>query len=85
MVLIREGTDAQTLGVIYVSVLQAVMLYGSDKWLTTPWFGRVLGLFHHRVTLRMTVRQSQRKQDGEWVYPPLDVAITEAVLMEVET
>ena len=53
-VLIREGADASTLGRIYVAVVQAVMLYRSETWVMTPHIRRVLGRFHHRMTIRLT-------------------------------
>ena len=35
-VLIKEGGDAQTLGGIYVTVAQAIMIYGLETWVMTP-------------------------------------------------
>ena len=83
-VLSREGADAWTLGRIYVAVVQVVMIYGSEKWVTTPHIGRVLGGFHHRVDHRLTGRQTQRGRDGGWVYTPMEDAMEEAGLLEVE-
>ena len=40
-VLVREGADARTSGIIYVVVVQAVLLYGSETWVMTPHIGRV--------------------------------------------
>ena len=34
-VLGREGADGQTSGHIYLAVVQLVMLYGSETWVTT--------------------------------------------------
>ena len=45
----------------------------------------VLGEFYHRVTHRLMRRQPQKDQDGGWVYPPLEDAMAEAGLQEVET
>ena len=59
-VLIREGVDARTLGRIYVTVVQAVMLYGFETWVMTPRSGRVLDGFHHRVARKLIVRQPRR-------------------------
>ena len=84
-VLRREGSDARTLGRIYVTVVQAVMIYGSETWVITPYIGRVLGGFHHRVACRLTGRQPWRGQGGGWVYLLLEDAIAEAGLMEVDT
>ena len=48
-VLSREGADAQTLGQIYLTVVQLVMLYGPESWVLTPRMKMVLGGFYHRV------------------------------------
>ena len=46
---------------------------------------RVLGSFHHRVAHRLTGRKTQKGRDGVWFYPPLEDAMAEAGLQEVET
>ena len=56
-ILIRERSDAHTLGHIYLAVVQLVLLYWSETWVLTPRMKRVLGRFHHRVDLRLTGRQ----------------------------
>ena len=84
-VLIREGTDARNLGNIYVAVVQAVMLYGSDTWVMTLRVGWVLCVFHHRVACRLTGRQPRIGQDGGWMYTSLKDMMVESVLLEVET
>ena len=55
--------DACTLGGIYVAVVQAVMLYGSETWVVTPRIGRVLGVFRHRVDRRLRGIQPWRGRD----------------------
>ena len=42
-VLVREVSDARTLGGIYVAVVHAVLLYRSETWVMTPLIGRVWG------------------------------------------
>ena len=85
LVLIREGADAQTLGRIYVVVVQAVVLYRSEKWVMTPHIGRFGDRLDQRVAHRLTGRQPRRGRDSGWVYPPLEEAMVEAGLKEVET
>ena len=46
---------------------------------------RVMGGFHHRVSLRLTGWQTRKVRYGGWVYPPLEDAMEEAKLKEVET
>ena len=81
----REGADARTSGQIYLAVVHLVMLYRSDTWVMTPHIGRVWGISHHRVSHRLTGRQTWKGRDGLWVYLPLEDAMAEAGLQEVET
>ena len=46
---------------------------------------RVLGRFHHRVDHRLTEWQPRRGRHGGWFYPPLEDAMEEAGLQEMET
>ena len=48
-VLGREGSDARTLGMFYVTVVYAVLLHGLEMWVMYPHNGRMLGGFHHWV------------------------------------
>ena len=50
-------------------VFQAVLLYGSETWVTTLYMEGVLVVFHHRVGLRMTARQPWRRRYGRGLYP----------------
>ena len=72
-------------GQIYLAVGQSIFLYGSEKWVMTPRIGRVLGGFHHKVARRLTGRQPRLGRDGLWIYHPLEDAISEAGLKEMET
>ena len=61
------------------------MLYGSETWVMNPHIGRALGGFHHRVVHRLTGRQPRKGRDEVWTYPPLEDAMAEAGIHEVET
>ena len=52
-VLRKEGANARTLGQIYLVVVQAVLIYGSETWVLTPSMKRVFGGFQHRVACRL--------------------------------
>ena len=56
--LIREGEDEQTSGQIYLELVQLVLMYGSETWVTTLHIERVLGGLYHRVVHRLMGRQS---------------------------
>ena len=84
-ILIRGGADAQTSGQIYLAVVQSVLLYGSKTWVLTPHMKRVLGGFHHGMDLRLTGQQPWKGWDRVWDEPPMEYAMAEAGLQELET
>ena len=73
------------MGIIYVTVVQAVLFYGSEMWVLIPRICRFMGIFRHRVARRLMGKLLRRGRDGGWMYPPLAEAIVEAGLPEVET
>ena len=77
--------NARKSGQIYLTVVQYVLLYGSETWVLTPHMQRVFGSFHHRVDHRLTGRQPPKGRDGGWVYPLLEDAIARVGLQKVET
>ena len=81
----REGEKTQVSRIFFKSVVQAVLLFGSETWVMTPRMGRTLGGFQHRVDRQISGRQPQLLQDGSWEYPPLEEAMWEAGLQEVES
>ena len=55
-VLGKDGVYGCIKGLLYVSVVQAVLLYGSEKWVMYPHIGRTLSGVQHMVVHRL-VRQ----------------------------
>ena len=51
-ILRREGVDKRTEGRLYLAVVQAVLLFGSETWVLTPQLDKALVGFHHRVARR---------------------------------
>ena len=84
-VLSREGEDAQTLGQIYLEVVQSIIIYESESWVLTLCMKRVWGGYHHRVARMLTGRQPQRGQDGGWFYLLLEDAMEEVGLRDLGT
>ena len=83
-VLVRDGEDEWVLGLFYIELVHEVLLYGSDMWVISPRIVRKMGGFHHKVVRRLTRRQPRRKMDGTWVHLPLEEAMSEAGIHEVE-
>ena len=70
-------------GIFYVAVVQAVLLFGSETWVMTPYMDKALKGFHHRVVRRMEGMGPKRQHDGIYVYPPIGVALATVGLDEI--
>ena len=68
-ILKREGANAQTMAKFYMTVIQAVLLYGADSWTITKRNWKRLEAFHHRAVRYMTGQHIKKKGDGSWEYP----------------
>ena len=56
----RDYAIPRVLGMFFKAVVQAVLLFGSETWVTTPRMGRDLGGFQQRVARRINGRQPKR-------------------------
>ena len=52
-ILSREGADPKILGLFLKSAVQAVLLFGAETWVLTPWMKRSLSSFQHRFVQRL--------------------------------
>ena len=71
------------MGRFYVSVVQAVLLFGSEMWVLTPWLEKSLEGFHHREVWQMAGMGPKHQRYGTWVYPPIGVALEMVGLEEI--
>ena len=69
------GIKLVGLRTIYNSVVQSLLLYGSETWVLTPHMVQTLGAFHHRVVHPLMGGNQWQRWDGRCFYPPLDEAI----------
>ena len=49
-------------------MVQAVLLFCSDKWVVNPRMGRVMGGFQYQGVRRLTGQLPRRKPDRKWTY-----------------
>ena len=80
-----EESDPRTSGNLYKAVVQATLLFVAENWVVYPRIRKTLGRFHHRVALRMILMRLRQDSKVRWFYPPLEAAMTEVGLREVET
>ena len=48
---------------------QAVLLFGSKKWVMTSWLDKSLERFQHWAARRMACMVPKLQWEGVWVYP----------------
>ena len=71
-------------GFFFKSVVQAVLLFGSETWVATPRMGRVLGGFQDQVARRLMGRLPRHKNDGKQEYTSAAAAREEAGLQTMQ-
>ena len=84
-ILIREGAYPKVSGHFFKAVVQAVLIFGADMSVVTPRMELSLNIFHQRVTIRITERQTRRRGDRSLDYPPLAAEMTEAGFEDIRT
>ena len=71
----KEGVDRINSGRFYVTVVQAVFLFGSEMWVMTPRLEKAVEGFHHQAVRQMAGMGTKCKRNGTWVYPPIGAAL----------
>ena len=84
-VLDREGADPKVSRAFYITVTQAVLLFGSETWFLTPRMENALDSFQSRVARKITGRQLRLKKDGRWIYPPMAGITKDTVMVGIRT
>jgi Reverse transcriptase (RNA-dependent DNA polymerase)/Ulp1 protease family, C-terminal catalytic domain len=81
--LIKTGVSPRYIGYFYKSIVQSVLLYGSESWvLTTPML-KALNGFHHRIARKISGLMPTRIDDNNWYYPPIEDALEIAGLYTI--
>ena len=82
-ILYREGENRRMAGRFYVVVVQVVILFGSEPWVTTPRLEKVFTGLQHRSVRRMAVMIPEIQLDEIWLYEPIGEALEMVVLYEI--
>ena len=60
------GCQLKGLGVFFKALVQAVLIFGLERWAMTLRMGRSLGSFQHGVARMITERQLKIREEGGW-------------------
>ena len=70
---------------LYITVKQAVLLFGSETWVLKAKIENALDTFQARVARKLTGRHPRRGIDGTWYYPSLAGEMKEAGIVQIRT
>lgn len=68
-VLHREGADIKVKSTFYRTIIQAVLLYGSESWTLTRTYRKMVDRFHKSAARRMAGVYPIEITEGEWTWP----------------
>ena len=83
-VVTNTGATVWAQDMLYKSVSQSVLLYGSESWVVMGEMLNVLEGFHYQVARRITRVTAQCTMDWEWDWPLVDEAMENAVLWPIK-
>ena len=65
----RKGANAKCMARVYVTVIQAVLLYSADLWSISKRDRDKLRSFHRRAVRYMCGLHIKKVREGEWLCP----------------
>ena len=83
-ILKREGADCRTMARFYQTIVQAVLLYGSDSWAVKQGDLIRLNSFHNRAVRYMTGQHIKKLDDETWHYPNHDELLKKCGMVEMK-
>ena len=83
-ILKAEGASAKCMAKFYITIVQAVLLYGADSWITSKRDLERLRSFHHRAVRYITGRHIRKRGEDHWEYPHHEDLLKECKLFPIE-
>ena len=81
-IIAKEAVPPAVVGMFYQAVVAAVLLYGSESWVVSPYDLRALKGFHVEAARRLTGMRPAKRGDV-WVYPKSADVLREARLKTI--
>ena len=83
-VLARTAADPKTMGRFYETMVQAVLLYGSETWVISERMGHLMNSFHHRCARYLVGDHIRQLPSGEWTAPDSAQVLKKAGLKTIQ-
>ena len=82
-ILARDGSNTKMMGLFYKTIVQSVLLYGSETWVLTRKMLTALESFHHHCARAITRRFIHQNADGTWTHPNTSETLQAASLFPI--
>ena len=83
-VLTREGANTRMMATFYKTIIQSVLLYGSETWSLTEREFNLLASFHKKCVRCITHRWNRPRADGTWDCPNMRETYAAANIEPIE-
>ena len=82
-ILSAENVTPKIMGSIYKTVVQSILLYGSETWVLNKMMIRKLDSFHRRCARYIAREHIRQNEDGTWTYPSSERVLEKAGLLPI--
>ena len=83
-ILKTEGANPKIMAKFYITIVQAVLLYGADSWTIRKRDYEALRSFHRRATRYMTGQHIRKVTEDQWVYPHHEQLLKECGIFDID-
>ena len=83
-ILRSEGVKPRAMGYFYKTIIQTVLLYGSESWVAPAWVLKQVRSFHHRIARYIAGLHIKKTSDGNWICPSTEEVLEKAGLLTLE-
>jgi hypothetical protein len=83
-VLTRKGANRKVMSVFYRTIIQSVLLFGSETWTLTQRQMQLIASFHNQCARSITRRWNRQDEDGEWHCPDMKETMRLAFLLPIQ-
>ena len=84
-ILKKENALPKVMARFYLTIVQSVLLYGSDSWVISDTLWRLLNMFRLICTRHMKERHIRKINDESWEHPPSLEALESCGLFDLKT
>jgi hypothetical protein len=83
-ILAQSGATPKHMVSFYLTIVQAILLYGAETWVLSDAMKRKLSSFHNRCARYLTHMPIHQNAEGTWILPPTEQVLARAKLLPIQ-